>query len=73
MTFTGVFKLMMSIAQNLKRAAELLGPKGRMQDDENLNHLDGTIGALFDCTHFVKLYICLVQIRMVIDWGIVRC
>ena len=51
---------MMSIAQYLKGAAELLGTKGGMQGDENLNHLYGTIGALFNCTHFGNLYICVL-------------
>ena len=45
----------MGIAEDLKRTAELLGSKGRMQDKKNLDHFNGTVGALFDCTHFVSL------------------
>lgn len=45
----------MGIAEDLKRAAELLGSEGRMQDNENLDHLYGSVGALFDCTHSVSL------------------
>lgn len=44
----------MGIAEDLKRTAELLGSKRRMQDNEDLDHLNGTVGAIFNCTHFVS-------------------
>lgn len=44
----------MGIAEDLKWTAEFLGSKGRMQDNEDLDNLNGTVGAIFNCTHFVN-------------------
>lgn len=56
---------MVGIAKNLKRTAELLSPKGRMQDNENLDHLNRTVRALCDCTHPVKFM--YVDLNVMLD------
>ena len=43
----------MGIAENLKRAAQFLGTKRRMQNNEDLDDINRTVSILFNGTHFV--------------------
>lgn len=46
---------MASIAEDLERTTELLGSEGRMQSEEDLDHLDRALSALCNCTHIVLI------------------
>lgn len=50
---------MVSVAEDLKRTTELLGSEGRMQSEEDLNHLDWALSALCNCTHLVLIVVCV--------------
>ena len=44
---------MAGVAENFEGTAELLGAEVGVEGEEDLDHGDGAIVALFNCTHFV--------------------
>lgn len=59
---TGIVDLMESVGENFDRSAKLLGSKGWMQGEENLDHFNRAIGAFFNCTHPLRFSYSLVII-----------
>ena len=55
---------MVCVAENFEGTAELLGAKGGVESEEDLDHGDRPISAIFDCTH---LELCFNCFSMVLD------
>lgn len=60
---TWVFDLVKGIHKDFKRTTKLLGSKGRMQGKEDLDHLYGTVGIFFECTHVSQLVFLFLKIE----------
>ena len=48
---TGIFDLMVGVAEDFEGTAKLLSAKGGVESDEDLNHRNRSICAVFYCTH----------------------
>lgn len=59
---TGVFDFMVCVAEDFEGTAKLLGAEGRMESEEDLNHGNRSVSAIFYCTHLEVCFNCFSMI-----------